>query len=60
MCIIGPDKIELAEIYINFTVISQIHYLKEKQTIPRGRNSSKIQSENPQKRKNRYPLQIYT
>jgi len=59
MYVMGPDKIKLTEIYISFTVISQIHHLKEKQKIPH-RNSSIIQSKNPRNRKNRYPLQTNT
>jgi len=40
MCVMGPDKIKLAEIYISFTVVSQTQYLKEKQKhIPHGLNS---------------------
>jgi len=31
MCVMGPDKIKLAEIYISFTVVSQTQYLKEKE-----------------------------
>ena len=60
MYVMGPDKIKLAEIYISFTAISQIYYLKEKQNIPHGRKSFIIQSQNPRNRKNRYPLQTNT
>ena len=60
MYVIGPDKIKLAEIYISFTAISQIHYLTEKQKIPHGRNSSIVQLQNHRNRKIRYPLQTNT